>query len=40
MILKNSCLFAIWLLLHGVVVEIDNTSGKAMKIQRVSENLI
>ena len=26
--------------LHGAVVEIDNASGKAVKIQRVSENLI
>jgi len=26
-------------LLHGAVVEIDDTSGKAIKIQRVSENL-
>ena len=27
-------------LLHGAVIEIDDTSGKAVKIQRVSENLI
>ena len=26
--------------LQGAVVEIDNASGKALKIQRVSENLI
>ena len=26
-------------LLHGVVIEIDNASGKAVKIQRVSESL-
>jgi len=26
--------------LQGAVIEIDNTSGKAVKIQRVSENLI
>jgi metallophosphoesterase (TIGR00282 family) len=27
-------------LLHGAVIEIDDASGKAVKIQRVSENLI
>jgi metallophosphoesterase (TIGR00282 family) len=27
-------------LLHGAVIEIDDASGKAIKIQRVSENLI
>jgi metallophosphoesterase (TIGR00282 family) len=27
-------------LLHGAVIEIDNATGKAVKIQRVSENLI
>lgn len=27
-------------LLHGVVIEIDEASGKAIKIQRVAENLI
>jgi 2',3'-cyclic-nucleotide 2'-phosphodiesterase len=26
-------------LLHGVLIEIDETSGKAVKVQRVSENL-
>jgi len=27
-------------LLHGAIIEIDDASGKAVKIQRVSENLI
>jgi 2',3'-cyclic-nucleotide 2'-phosphodiesterase len=27
-------------ILHGALIEIDNTTGKAIKIQRVSENLI
>jgi 2',3'-cyclic-nucleotide 2'-phosphodiesterase len=27
-------------LLHGAVIEIDNANGKAIKIQRVSENVI
>ena len=26
-------------LLHGTVIEIDNASGKAVKIQRVSESV-
>jgi calcineurin-like phosphoesterase len=27
-------------LLHGAVIEIDDASGKAVKIQRVSENVV
>ena len=27
-------------LLHGAVIEIDNASGKAVKIQRVSESIV
>jgi calcineurin-like phosphoesterase len=27
-------------LLHGAVIEIDDATGKAVKIQRVSENML